>query len=728
MSSLEWYEGDDILPVSSVRSMRSLLEEVSKRKPEWVVLVQLEPGDGEPRCNYYVCRPEELIFSAEKASGGEKVETLPVEDAMGLRRFSASRVAENKAQAEQIEADLHETFADAPFRVRAVRTDGAGGIVAVGFSQIDLEQILEKSWKGIKQIGRIEHITDKNIYEIGVPKTLRQDHSSGGSKSPDAAMEILRDKMRSAQQSSAKSEKAVKESKEVNAEARITLSAETKREIEIGAIEPLDYRVELAAEAAPLSLAVTADAQPEEEIRVVTSVEGDAVEILGKRIQTLAVPQKSKPSTGVFEIKALRLGHTRVAVSFRQGGTELGAITLAAEVVKDRASSIAASGTARALSRDLADDATLELLIETKLAKDATGNDTVCYEYRLKSLALQFNYLTVRSKPLLVAGGKPAKTLIDYIQRLYDRVTPEIRTVADAKKLTSQLRNTGVSLCEELFHPEVTEALWPVRDRLKVIKLTSWEPYIPWELIRLANPKNNEIDDKFLCEYGLIRAESGKMPPIELRLDRWAYLAATYPNESHPQVGEEVSYFTHDLPDVGIKPISIDADEDAFLSALRGAAFDVLHISCHGDSPHNKIEDSRLFISDRQLGGVVQPVEIYPDQVKVETTYSPHFAKRRPLVFLNACETGRVGALLTSWGGWPKIFVGGGAGVFIGTSWPVRDKPAAAFAKAFYEALRGKETLAEAARRGRSAAKKLPDASWLAFKVYGHPRASVVAP
>lgn len=58
----------------------------------------------------------------------------------------------------------------------------------------------------------------------------------------------------------------------------------------------------------------------------------------------------------------------------------------------------------------------------------------------------------------------------------------------------------------------------------------------------------------------------------------------------------------------------------------------------------------------------------------------------------------------------------------------MRDKPAAAFSAAFYNALLDGETLAEAVSAARSSAKKLGDASWLAFKVYGHPRALRVRP
>src|SRR5205085_1356154 len=97
-----------------------------------------------------------------------------------------------------------------------------------------------------------------------------------------------------------------------------------------------------------------------------------------------------------------------------------------------------------------------------------------------------------------------------------------------------------------------------------------------------------------------------------------------------------------------------------------------------------------------------------PRAVEVDATTVAAEAKlraSRPVVFLNGCETGRSGAVLTAWGGWPNVFVRAGAGAFVGTAWAVRDKPAAAFATAFYNSLLDGENLADAATSARAAAK-----------------------
>lgn len=506
-------------------------------------------------------------------------------------------------------------------------------------------------------------------------------------------------------------------------EEYITLSAETKHEIKVGLIEPLDYRIEISDGAYPLGTSITtqlSDQSPQDEkIRIIATADSDAVRILGQRVQIAARPSYSKSSTGFFEIEAVHLGYAHIAVSFRVAGTEIGVITLETEVVETQASMETASGVARALNRDPLDDVALELLIECE--KSDTG---IWYEYKLNSESLGFNYLTVKSQQLLDRGNGLAQTPLQYVQRLYNRVTTKLLGISDLRRLTHRLEVEGTQMCHELFDPEVTKTLWPLRDKIQLIKLISWEPYIPWELIRLQHPDTGEVDDRFLCEYGLIRSEHGRLSPRTLRLNDWAYLAADFPHGSLRSVGPEVSYFTQDLPSKGIKPIKIEPNYDAFFDALRTANFDVLHISCHGDSPHDDIEDAKLILGD-QLGpgGGVKLIEVDAMDVRHEAQAGREFSSRCPLVFLNGCETARLGPLLTSWGGWPSVFNEAGASVFVGTSWSVHDQPASTFAKVFYEALRSNKTLAEAATAARLETKKAGDASWLAFKVYGHPRA-----
>jgi hypothetical protein len=266
---------------------------------------------------------------------------------------------------------------------------------------------------------------------------------------------------------------------------------------------------------------------------------------------------------------------------------------------------------------------------------------------------------------------------------------------------------------------------WPLHSRIKLVQIVSWEPYIPWELVRLQDPDSQEVDDRFLAEYSLVRTLSDDMPPRALPLAKWFYLGATFHHVPYPPIGAELDYFTATSPDSlqghGITPSALAATRDAFYDLLAAGDFDVLHIACHANSPQESIDRAKLVIGDEILPGTTQARLVEVDTITVEA--EARLKQRRPLVFLNGCETGREGAVLTAWGGWLNVFLRAGAGAFVGSSWPVRDKPAADFSIAFYNALLDGKTLAEAAAAARAAAKEIGDASWLAFKVYGHPRA-----
>jgi len=509
------------------------------------------------------------------------------------------------------------------------------------------------------------------------------------------------------------------------AEIEVTISAEAPVEIGLGARARVPFQIELSGEAMPLAISQQTRARKDVQIIVSLSAENDAIEIQRTQNFSVAPPTPGQPTTGFFTVKGIRLGVSRLAVAFRQGGSELGVIGFAVEVVQPGASTVKSQGRTIAAPRDVADDDKLALIVKQRLE-----GGQVFYEYTLHSEALGLPYLEVRSKPLLDRGGGPAATALAFVEHIYERVTQELKSLNDLKQLQREARALGASLCQELFDPEVAKVLWPLRDRIKLIQVVSWEPYIPWELVRLRDPVSDQIDDRFLCEYGLVRTLSDEMPPRTMPMGNWAYLGASFPMGSLPPVGAELDYFTKTSPESlrghGITPKAIAATRDAFYDALAEGDFDVLHISCHADSPHQSIERASLIIGDETPPGATTPQLVEVDTITVAA--EARLKRRRPLVFLNACETGRVGAVLTAWGGWPNVFLRQGAGAFVGAAWAVRDKPAAVFSTAFYNALLDGKTLAEAASRARAEAKKLGDASWLAFKVYGHPRAQRAQP
>jgi CHAT domain-containing protein len=500
------------------------------------------------------------------------------------------------------------------------------------------------------------------------------------------------------------------------AQVDAVLSAQGPKELSVGAEALIDLRLELAAGAAPLAHAVTALIGITEKITAILSLSSDALEAPQGRILRLDPPTAGRPSVDAFVVRGLRAGIASVAVLFKQGASQLGTVSFAVQVREGTARAGRVEGHATAARADAADDDVLMLLVD----EYRQGGD-IRYRYRVHSRPLGLNFEEFESPAFQDRGGSAASTPLAYVHGIYEVVARALAGRDDVQKFARELRGVGVDLCRQLFKDDFAELLWDDRDRIRAVQVTSWEPYIPWELLRLRHPASGAVDERFLCEYRLVRSLSGRMAPTRLRAADWRTLASSYPNGSHLEVGAEVAEIKRMLQGRGITPRETPPSDEPLLQALETPDFDVFHIACHGGSDPARIESTSLVLSDRLAAGAVQPVTV--DARTVAGTAS--LKGRTPLVFLNACETGRSAPLLTAWGGWPQTFWQAGAGAFVGTSWSVRDGPATDFSLAFYRALLDGATLMDAAGAGRAAAKVRPDASWLAYVVYGHPTARV---
>ena len=689
-SSLVWYSDARILKVAADRTVDSVLRRIAAESADWIVVVRPHPENS--RVYYYAFRRKEVDAVAVQYP---ERRGWSLEQAMDLHEWKSTGTSGAPGGAQAAPGDY------GPAAARVIRFDARGQISAIGDPQ-HAAAAADDRWTGaaspmsapVPSAGPRDRVYDLDLGEFrgggggGGGGELRSEPEPAGPPEP--------------------------------AEIDITFSAETFAQIEVAATVRVPFQIELSVQALPLAVRGRAQAKKDALIVVSLSAENDSIEIVGRAQFEVPPPQEHDPRAGFFAIKGVRPGDCRLALLFRQGGSDLGAIGLAVQVVEAKTNTEKARGEAVAAPRDIADDDKLALLVEQRVE-----GGQVFYEYTLHSEALNLPYRKVRSKPLLDRGGGAAATALAFVERIYARVTQELRTLDDLKELQREARALGANLCQELFDPEVAKLLWPLRQHIKLVQIVSWEPYIPWELVRLRDPVSGDIDDRFLCEYGLVRTLSDAMPTHKLPMRRWAYLGAKYPGNSFPPVGRELDYFTQvsaaTLRGKGITPVSIAGTRDAFYDALSDAEFDVLHISCHAESQHQSIERASLIIGDEPARAGGKPQLIGVDTVTVEA--EARLDKRRPLVFLNACETGRIGAVLTAWGGWPNVFLRKGAGAFVGCAWAVRDKPAAIFSTSFYNAMLDGRTLAEAASAARAAAKEVGDASWLAFKVYGHPRA-----
>ena len=151
----------------------------------------------------------------------------------------------------------------------------------------------------------------------------------------------------------------------------------------------------------------------------------------------------------------------------------------------------------------------------------------------------------------------------------------------------------------------------------------------------------------------------------------------------------------------------------ALLDVLNGAKFNLLHFACHNVIRRDGYPGPYIL-----LGGD-----------RFETDFLANFIgkyKQSPLIFMNVCRSDGGSPSYTRIINWADSFLQTGARAFIGTLWEVRDETASLFAEHFYQALISGAPLGEAMKLARTAVRdRLGDPTWLAYTLYGDPKATV---
>jgi CHAT domain-containing protein len=154
---------------------------------------------------------------------------------------------------------------------------------------------------------------------------------------------------------------------------------------------------------------------------------------------------------------------------------------------------------------------------------------------------------------------------------------------------------------------------------------------------------------------------------------------------------------------------------DRLLDLIDAGNFGLLHFACHDTFRPDAAGSSVVMGGGRLIPAFLNPAVV-----------GGSLAGRRPLVFLNSSRSEAAIPEYTKLAGWAEQFITAGAAAFVGTSWPVRQASATAFAEAFYGTLQEGQALGAATSAARKAASAdATEPSWLAYSVYGDPAASL---
>jgi hypothetical protein len=324
-----------------------------------------------------------------------------------------------------------------------------------------------------------------------------------------------------------------------------------------------------------------------------------------------------------------------------------------------------------------------------------------------------------------VFDGSPEdhhRRLLEKIERLGEGLDVD-GTLVLRPEARRKLDGLGRELWHQLFNAEMRQAYRRFRESVQTLLIVSDEPWIPWEIIKPYDDDERELlDDEFFAgRFALTRWLAGDRPaPASIPVSSFACVVAGSGLPAVAAEGDLIANLARSAPGLRDASPALPGVE-ALTMAIERGGIGILHLAGHGTFDPSQPNEAGLSLAD---GSVFRPSDLHgPVQTQVR--------RDRPLVFLNACRTGRQAWSWTSLGGWADRWVRGcGCGGFVGPQWNVKDSIAAAFAGAFYDSLLRGETLGRAARAGRQAARESApgDPGWLAYAVYGDPNARIRLP
>ncbi len=457
------------------------------------------------------------------------------------------------------------------------------------------------------------------------------------------------------------------------------------------------------------------------------TIGGEAVEGAEAYVRRVQVFKERDCEPLVFFLKPQTAGPRRISVDFEQFSRRLMTLAFGVEIVDDASAMkeltqavVPMQSIVSPVLGAAAEPPDIELRI-------TLSEDRKTLAYMLHSpKGSDYNFKQVGSRSL---REDPLTFLGPVFERLSTlaKRSAAARTEDETQGAVESLAADGVQLYNELFSDELKREYNKVlrkKYRGRSLLITSGDPWIPWELVTPQDPGDDEPweqpNDPPLCEtFQLSRWVDGRGAPDQVKLAIGTWVA---PPDNLQAAQVESDYFAelHRREwEVSLNgPLKSLAE---VTQALRGGKTHLYHFACHGNFDAASATESKLklgtqFLTPRDVGAL-----------------KPFIRQSKPVVFLNACHSGRVGVGLTQLGGWAQTFLDCEASAFIGSLWEVNDALAAQFAKEFYNRLWGlegfaRQDLGQAFYEARMAIKLADPANptWLAYVLYGDPHGQVM--
>lgn len=416
-----------------------------------------------------------------------------------------------------------------------------------------------------------------------------------------------------------------------------------------------------------------------------------------------------------FKVRGLAAGTAELRVVARQGSRSVASFLLAPVFVAGTAAPLRVTATLADIVPPTKGHAVLRIY-------EFDGPDGLCLQFNLTSDDPEFADL----QPMTIGRDTSlrelsAKVLKD-IEEAWNLRTPGDEAVV-YKSFLARITAAAKVRSEALIPEPFRRFLWKHRAAIDSIQVISSEPFIPWEVMYIADPDGQEHGGEgFFAEWGLTRwlhdAPLGRRR-VPLAEGTAACVIPTYGTQGELKgAQEERAMLKARFPAMA----SVPATSLGVSAFLRTGASDctLLHFACHGRTEQNAEIASELLMNP-QANADGEPIAdvLTWQMVRADADFGPGGG---PLVFVNACQTGQQGAGIAGTAGFASAFLRPlsrrGAAAFIGALWSVDDQLATTFSAEVYAGLAAGKRLGAAVRDARQACKNGNDFTWLAYSVY----------
>lgn len=429
---------------------------------------------------------------------------------------------------------------------------------------------------------------------------------------------------------------------------------------------------------------------PSEGRGVLLVVHALGLRLLGDQRQTVHVPANGNSSPVMFEFRADAPGPRLISITAWIGGTYLGELIVEITAEHDRP-----PGPHR------------DMLVEIA-TKPADGSVSLVVRYDPSQNAYRFefrdeDYPHEVTSSLAYDPGPLVEHLIADLDNLAKGYSGY-----SAAQIRKYLVNAGARLWSQVVPAQLREQFWERQHRIRNLTILADKDVIPWELLYPMDPGH---DAGFLVEqFPVTRAIFGRRPTRRLSLRPARFVLPG--NSPLPKAKEEIDTIQQML-DPGQHPSALISTLTSLQDLIAAGDFGLLHFACH--NTYNPADGSSI-----QLGNVQ-----FTPMLLTTAAINKALERSAPTVFINACRSAGLNAAYNQLDGWASKFLEAGAGAFIGSLWAVSDGAAREFAQEFYAKLQAGVPLGEAVTQARRVvATQLGDPTWLAYSVYGDPRAT----